>query len=56
MLKGVLSFIERSRRYVRFDVDALCKIAAKACDAQECVSVKKIAEGVYYGLVLVSRC
>ncbi len=37
---------ERSRRYIRFDVDALCKIAAKACDAEECISVKKIAEGV----------
>ena len=36
---------ERSRRYVRFDVAALCNIAAKACDAGECVSIKKIAEG-----------
>lgn len=35
----LLSFTERSRRYIvlldyiRFDFDALCKFAAKACDA-----------------------
>lgn len=40
--------LERSRRYLRFDVDALRKIAAKACDAEECISVRKIAEGAEF--------
>ncbi|KLO09775.1 hypothetical protein SCHPADRAFT_943361 [Schizopora paradoxa] len=39
--------IQRSRRYIRFDVDALCEIAAKACNAEECVSVRKIDEGSF---------
>ncbi|KLO09777.1 hypothetical protein SCHPADRAFT_808487, partial [Schizopora paradoxa] len=36
---------ERQNRYVRFDVNALCDIAATACGAEECTEIKKLDEG-----------
>lgn len=37
--------IERANRYIRFDVIALCNLAAKSCGAEKCIAIKKLDEG-----------
>lgn len=38
---------QMSRRYRQFNVEALKKVSAQACDAQTVVGIEKIAEGSY---------
>ncbi|KLO07313.1 hypothetical protein SCHPADRAFT_984297 [Schizopora paradoxa] len=44
---------ERSIRYMRFDVNELCKIASNSCGAEKCVGMKKVDESGYNRVFLL---
>ena len=49
------TWIEMARRYIQFDVNALCQIAAEACKASTCVSFSKLSEGkIFFTIMLVA--
>ena len=43
-----------SQRYVRFDMDALTRLAAEAVGSKSCVSVEKYPDGMYNKALLLT--
>lgn len=45
---------EMSQRYVRFDVNALARLAAEAVGSKSCVSIEKYPEGMFNKALLLT--